>query len=274
VLINWFTVFAQVLNFLILVALLRWFLYKPILTVMQKRQALIQEGWKEAEQLQTEAQQILNRYQQQQQQFQQQQATLLAEAQAAADQERQHQLAQVRREIDDQRVAWQNDLHQAQAAVWQTLRQQVAHQTIAIARQALQDLANADLEQQIFQVFCDRLQQLDEPSRQAITLAMAQTQQPILIRSSFEISPALRQRLMDNLRHHWGADPAMAEQPIEFGLDPELLCGMAIKLAGQDIVWSLDTYLQTLEQRLSSVLRQESLAHHEPHRSADAGGLR
>ncbi|MGQ9873571.1 F0F1 ATP synthase subunit B family protein [Leptodesmis sp.] len=61
-LINWFTVFAQVLNFLILVALLQWFLYQPILKVMQKRQTLIAERWQEAERLQAEAQQALATY--------------------------------------------------------------------------------------------------------------------------------------------------------------------------------------------------------------------
>ena len=68
-LINWFTVFAQVLNFLILVALLRWFLYKPILKVMHKRQMQLEDRWQEAERLQAEAQQALITYQQQQQEL-------------------------------------------------------------------------------------------------------------------------------------------------------------------------------------------------------------
>lgn len=273
-LINWFTVFAQVLNFLILVALLRWVLYKPILQVMHRRQALLQERWQAAEEVQAEAQRTLSHYQQQQQQWQQQQATLLAEARAAAEQERHHQLAQVRQAVEQQRATWQEDLHQAQALVWQSLRHQVVQQTLAIARQALGDLANASLEEQIVQVFCDRLQHLDESSHQAIALALAQTQQPILIYSSFEMPLALRQRLMAELRHQWASAPGMADRPLEFRLDPGLLCGIALKLAGQDLVWSLDTYLQTLEQRLSSVLRQETLSHHESPPSADAGDLR
>ena len=39
-LINWFTVVAQIINFLILVGLLRWFLYQPILQVIEKRKAV------------------------------------------------------------------------------------------------------------------------------------------------------------------------------------------------------------------------------------------
>lgn len=267
-LINWFTVFAQVLNFLILVALLRWFLYKPILKVMHNRQIQLEERWQEVEQLQAQAQQAIATYQQQQQELEQQQAALLAEVRITAGQERQHLLAQIRQEIADQRAAWQADLHQEQEAFLRTLRQQVIHQTYAIARQALRDLANADLEQQMMQVFCDRLRHLDDPQRQAIAQALSQTHQPILIRSSFEMPPDLRQPVIDELRSQF----AIAH-PIEFVTAPNLLCGIEIKLAGQEIVWSLDTYLQTLEQRLSTALNQEGASHHEPQISAGTGCL-
>jgi F-type H+-transporting ATPase subunit b len=268
VLINWFTVFAQILNFLILVALLRWFLYKPILKVMHRRQALIEERWQASERLQAEAQQALTTYQQQQQELQHQRAEMLAEARAAADQERHHQLAQVRQEITDQRAAWQTDLHQEQEAFLRTLRQQVIHQTTAIARRALTDLANADLERQIVGVFCDRLRQLDPTQHQAIAQALAQTNQPILIRSSFELPPDLRQQVIDELQ----AQFAIA-QPIDVATTPNLLCGIDLKLAGQEIVWSLDTYLSTLEQHLSIALTHQETTHHDPHLSAGAGRL-
>lgn len=267
-LINWFTVFAQVFNFLILVALLRWFLYQPILQVMQKRQTLIAERWQEAERLQAEAQQTLATYQHQQQALHQQQATWLAEARLAADQERQRLLAQVRQAIADQRAAWQTELHQEQAAFLRTLRQNVIHQTYAIARQALKDLANADLEAQLVQVFCDRLRQLETPQHQAIAQALSQTNQPILIQSSFELPPDQCQQVTEALRTQF----AIA-QPIEFVTISDLFCGIEIKLAGQEIVWSFDTYLQTLEQRLSNALTQEETSHHEPHFSAGAGCL-
>jgi F-type H+-transporting ATPase subunit b len=268
VLINWFTVFAQVLNFLILVALLRWFLYKPILKVMHKRQIQLEERWQEAERLQAEAQQALITYQQQQQEIQQQQAALLAEARVTADQEGQKLLAQMRQEIAAQRAAWQIDLQQEQDAFLRTLRQKVIHQTYAIARQALRDLANADLEYQMIQVFCDRLHHLEDSQRQAISLALSQTNSGIVVRSNFEMPADLRQQVIDELHSQF----AIAH-PLEFVTASNLFCGIEIKLAGQEIVWSLDTYLQTLEQRLSNALTQEETAHHEPHISAGAGCL-
>jgi F-type H+-transporting ATPase subunit b len=236
VLINWFTVFAQVLNFLILVALLRWFLYKPILKVMHKRQMQLEERWQESERLKAEAQQALITYQQQQQQLQQQQAALLAEARVTADQEGQKLLVQMQQEIADQRAAWQLDLQHEQEAFLRTLRQKVIHQTYAIARQALRDLANADLEYQMIQVFCDRLHHLDDPQRQAIAQALSQNNSAILVRSSLEMRADLRQRVIDELHSQFSLT-----SPIEFVTAANLLCGIEIKLAGQEIIWSLDT---------------------------------
>ena len=268
-LINWFTVFPQILNFLILVALLRWFLYKPILQVMGKRQALIEERWQTSESLQAEAQELLTIYQQQQQDLQNQRATLLAEARAAADQERQHQLAQVRQEMIDQRLDWQADLHQEQAAFLRTLGQEVMHQTTAIARKALTDLANADLERQMVGVLCDRLRHLDAAVHQAIAQALAQQpHQPTLVRSSFALPPDLRQQVIDALQAQFSD-----AQPIDFATNPDLLCGIEIKLTGEEIVWSLDTYLHTLEQHLATALTQENAAHHGQPSSAGTGHL-
>ena len=121
--------------------------------------------------------------------------------------------------------------------------------------QALGDLANADLERQMVAVFCDRLRQLDPAQHQAIAQALAQSDQLILIGSSFELPPDLRQQVIDELQ----AQFAIA-QPIDFATTPSLLCGIDLKLAGQEIVWSLDTYLHTLDQRLSTALIHEETA--------------
>ena len=55
-LIDWFTVGAQVLNFLILVWLLKHFLYKPILNAIDAREKRIASELADADAKKTEAQ--------------------------------------------------------------------------------------------------------------------------------------------------------------------------------------------------------------------------
>ena len=54
-LIDWFTTVAQIINFLILIALLRYFLYRPIVSAMEKREKAVADRWHEAEQQRDQA---------------------------------------------------------------------------------------------------------------------------------------------------------------------------------------------------------------------------
>jgi F-type H+-transporting ATPase subunit b len=245
VLINWFTVFAQILNFLILVGLLRWLLYKPILQVMAKRQEKLMAQWQDTEKIQEESAEALAVYQRQQREFEGQKSTLLAEAQASIHQERQRQLQQLQQEIIKQKEVWQGELEQEQKAVLQGLRQRIIQQTMAITKQSLTDLANGDLEEQMVLRFCEKLSQLDSEKREIINQALAQTEGAILLTTSFTMAPALHQQLQARFQTIFNVT-----QAIETEISPHLICGIELILAGQEIVWSLDSYLQGLEQNL------------------------
>jgi F-type H+-transporting ATPase subunit b len=252
VLINWFTVIAQIINFLILVALLRWFLYQPILQVIQKRQNRLEQQWQAVATARTAAQQTIDQYQQKQETLAQQRQAFLSQAQVEAEQERQRLFTTARQEIAAQRHTWQENWYQEKAAFLRTLRQQVIHQTLNIARQALANLANAPLEQQIIRVFCDRLTHLDPEKHAAIGQALTQNDDlPLQIISHFEIPADLRQQVIDTLQSQWELVPSP-----QFLADGNLLCGIRLKLAGQEVCWNLDTYLQNLEQRLTDAMNQ------------------
>jgi F-type H+-transporting ATPase subunit b len=53
--INWFTVIAQIINFFVLVWLLRRFLYKPVLKAIDERENKIASELKDAKAKETEA---------------------------------------------------------------------------------------------------------------------------------------------------------------------------------------------------------------------------
>ena len=48
--VNWSLLFAQAINFSIVLIALWYFLYKPVMTVLEKRRALVAKGVEEAEQ--------------------------------------------------------------------------------------------------------------------------------------------------------------------------------------------------------------------------------
>ena len=88
-LINWFTVIAQAINFLILVWLLKRFLYKPILHAIDEREKGIATQLAQAEAKKAEAQKDRDDFQHKNEVFDQERAALLKKATDEAKAERQ-----------------------------------------------------------------------------------------------------------------------------------------------------------------------------------------
>ena len=87
-LIDWFTIGAQALNFLILVWLMKRFLYKPILNAIDAREKRIAKELADADAKKTEAQKERDEFQKKNEEFDQQRAALLTKATDEAKAER------------------------------------------------------------------------------------------------------------------------------------------------------------------------------------------
>ena len=95
-LIDWFTVIAQIVNFLILVGLLKYFLYGRILRAMDQREDRIASRLTEAEQREQEAEDERRHYQARQKDLEEKQSDILAEAREKAEAERKRLLDEAR----------------------------------------------------------------------------------------------------------------------------------------------------------------------------------
>ncbi len=88
-LIDWFTVIAQAINFLILVWLMKRFLYKPILHAIDEREKQVAAELANADKKKAEAQKERDEFQHKNEEFDQQRVTLLSQATDQAKAERQ-----------------------------------------------------------------------------------------------------------------------------------------------------------------------------------------
>lgn len=133
------------------------------------------------------------------------------------------------------------------------LRQQLVQQTYAVAHRALQDLADADLEERAIAVFLKRLQELDESECQEIARALAESQKAIAIHSSFEIPQDKREQIAHQLQQKQLLD----DRELKFSTSPDLICGIEMQLANRSIIWSLENYMQSLEKHLAVAVKEE-----------------
>src|SRR5271154_4080925 len=132
-LIDWFTIAAQALNFLILVWLMKRFLYKPILNAIDKREKLIAKELADADAKKAEAQKERDEFQHKNEEFDQQRAALLTKATGEANAERQRLLDEARKAADAVSSKRQEALRSEEQNLHQAIRRRTLQEVFAIA---------------------------------------------------------------------------------------------------------------------------------------------
>jgi F-type H+-transporting ATPase subunit b len=249
--IDWITVAAQIVNFLVLVWLLKRLLYRPVTRAMEQRAAAIREQFDEAARSQAEAAAEADRLRAAQQELEGQRAEMLAAAQAEAHDLRQRLETEARGAVADRRAAWEDQLSREQAAFLSELRREAAGHVARLSRQVLRDLAGADLEPAIAGTFLARLASLEGHTLENLRAAAQGEGGGVTVSSAFDLPGALRERVAAAVRERIGG----AVQ-VDFEADPDLICGLRLKVRGQTLQWSVDAYLDDLEEEMAEVLER------------------
>ncbi|MEI6413924.1 MAG: F0F1 ATP synthase subunit delta [Pseudomonadota bacterium] len=248
-LIDWFTVGAQLLNFLILVWLLKRFLYRPILDAVDAREKRIADELADADAKRADAKQERETFQHKNEAFEQQRATLLSQATDAAKAERQRLMDEARQAADALSAKRQKTLRNEAQSLRQAIGQRTRQEVFAIARKALADLASANLEERMVEAFLRRLRELGEPARNSLGESLRTASEPALVRSVFELPPVQRAAIQDALNRTFSADLAL-----RFETAPDLIGGIELTTNGQKLAWSIDDYLASLQDGVEALL--------------------
>jgi F-type H+-transporting ATPase subunit b len=247
-LIDWFTLGAQLANFLILVALLRRFLYRPILQAIAEREQSIAASLEAAAQREAEAERLRQEYQAERSAFAEACLSLRKGAESEAHAERERLLEEAHREAEELALRQRERLRQEAEHIGEALSQGLSQEALSVARQALKELAGQELEERMAEVFLLQLAQLHGPEGDALQGALGEG--PALLRSSLERPPSLRLRLEQGIR---GLFPQCAD--LRFACDPGLVRGIELSAQGLKFAWSIDSYLRDLELRVQEILR-------------------
>lgn len=247
-----FTIGAQIVNFLILVWLLRRVLYGPVMRAMQERESRIRAELDDARRLRDEAERERAKHQQQLADFTAEQDARLAAARAEVERWRHEQMEAARLEIDARRERWQMVLAQEQQAVISAARQRVGHQILSLTRQALSDLADSELEARIIVRFLDRLRQLPPAERDRLLAAAREDGQRIHLRTAYALDEDAQARLVEDVSDALGARLAASFETV-----PDIGCGVELRAGGLRVAWSLKEYLASLDERLGAAFADQ-----------------
>lgn len=245
-LFDWFTVGAQAVNFLILVWLMKRFLYKPILNAIDAREKKVAAELADADAKRAEALKERDQFQQKNDEFDRQRLELMNKAQDDAKAEREKLLEEARQAAEQLRVKSKERF----AIDAENLKQSISHRTqqevFAIARKTLSDLASASLEEQITATFIRRISEMDSSTRAGLVASLTSgsgSPSSLAVRSAFELSPEQRAAIEAALNQ-----ALSMHLQLNFQTAPELISGIELVANGQSIAWNISDYLKAMEK--------------------------
>lgn len=257
--IDWYTVVFQLVNFLVLVFLLRRFLYGPIIRAMEERERKIIEREEEALEKAREADDEARGYRERSEALKSQEEEIMISARAAAEAERRNLAEATRQEIAESRLRWKEAFQREKGSFVRELRRQVGLQAGLVARCCLEDLADANLQRMILDVFIEKISVLPDEEASRLREAVCQGDGHVTVRSAFDMQ-AEEGRLETSL-----AEILSCGVTLDNVIEPGLVCGLELEVGGYRVAWSARDYLEGVEEQVLEALGRAEEAR------ADAG---
>jgi F-type H+-transporting ATPase subunit b len=248
--INWFTVIAQLLNFLILVWLLKKFLYKPILNAVNERERKITDELKNADAQKAEAHTAQEEFKKKNEDFDTHKKVLLDKAIADVKVAKQELMDTAKADAKDLGAKMKKSYHEAQEKQLKEHTQNTQEQVFAITRKALVDMASVSLEEQSVAAFIKYLKAMKNEEKHQFIDAFTSDSDSILIKSAFDLSAEQQEELTTSVN-----ELLSAKTVLQFKTAPQLISGIELSTNGYKMAWSFSEYLSALQKTISQEVK-------------------
>ena len=246
-LINWFTVAAQILNFLVLVALLKKFLWARLVGAIDERGKRIAARLAEAEEKNKQAELLNEEARARLDAMSEQHDKVVLAAQREAEEERSAMIQRAREQVRGLESRWHEDVEREQAAFLNALKSRAAAEMFTVIQRALEDLACTSLQECATRTFVEKLKRLEASALRdlvgkQLTVLSAQ---PLPDADQQQIQAALEERL---------GSPV----PLQFQRAAAMPWGIELRGNGRRIGWTPDSYIKSLEENLKEALEHRA----------------
>lgn len=220
---DWTTFILEIINFLVLVWILKHFLYQPVLDIIAKRRAGIEKALADAQRIKAEAE-VLKLQNEKfladwEQQKEAAQARLMAELAIMRENKLAELNASIKEEAERRKVLEERSKREFE----RSMEEKGVAQGVAFSTKLLTRLASSELEAGLYTLLLKDLHSLSEENRHAIAKAAAASELQIKVQSAFPLHPSKQTELT-----HYLAEVAGRMLPIEFHVNPELIAGFQI----------------------------------------------
>ncbi len=243
-LIDWFTVTAQLVNFLILIALLRHLLYRPILAAMARREQRIADALREADRRMAAAAGEQAAWAARNQVMEAEAAARRRALEAELVREREVLTKDAEARVRRLETRWRRAVASRRTALARSFAERAQAETVATARAVLADLADTTLEARMAGVFLTRLASLAPADRHQLGEALAAGATVV---SAAPLAADARAAITRALAELGGQPPA-------FATDAALVAGIELVAGPLKLGWTVAEHLERLAARAAQAL--------------------
>jgi len=241
--LNWSTFVLEILNFLVLVWILKRFLYKPVLAVIVRRREGIEKSLAEARSLHEDAEALKARYQARLAEWEQERRQAREQLGGEMEAERTENLAALQAELAQERekAAVAEDRRQADAR--HKAEETALVQAARFAARLLGDLAGPELEERLLERILTDLSKLPDERVAALRNNWGRPGNTAVVSSAYPLSESRREKLRQAVTVLAGAPVA-----VRFEQDEGLLAGIQITLGAWVLGANLRDELKSLAE--------------------------
>ena len=251
-LIDWFTVAAQVVNFLLLVWLLKRFLYKPVLAAIDEREKRIATQIQDAEKKKAEAVKEQADFSHKSDEFERQRAGLLLETTNSGKIERDKLLEKARADSEELRSKLKKTVHEELDNLNGKIGTLAVEEVFSIARKTLAELADVNLDDRMTDVFVHRLHDMNGKQIEELKASLDSSKGPVLVRTAFDLGSPQKTTIEAGIKAVLGEGAG-----IEYETRRGLISGIELIVNGQKIAWSIADYLTSLTHSVHGLLEPQ-----------------
>ncbi len=251
--VNWFTVIAQIINFLILVWLLKKYLYKPVLDAIDTREKRIAAQLEDAKAKEADALKERSAFEEKNKNFEQEKAGLLEEASKTADAERASLLKAAKADAEALGVKLKAAFKEEQQNTKLAITQKTQDEVFEIVRKTLADLSSQELEAQTVKQFIQKLHAMNEEEKTAFKAAFSSSEQPVMVTTAYDLHAAQRALLEETIHEMMDTQPSF-----QYKKETSLVSGIEMNANGYKLTWNIDAYLDAFEKSMGKI-NQETI---------------
>ncbi len=233
--VNWSTFILEIINFLILVWILKRFLYKPVMDSIVKRRTSIEQSMQEASNKDQEAQALKTQYEHRLEDWEREKLEAREHLHDAIEQERQQLQAQLHDALDQEKEKAKVIAAQQEQELQRRYEQQALQNSMRFTSKLLGELASAELESRLVNRLIEQLSALQDEQRKRLGQALNAHELTAQIQTAFSLPEVQRSQLQQALQSISGH-----EISCQFEQDNSLLAGIRIHLGP----WLLQANLQ------------------------------